>query len=249
MDGLTLFGTWIAAFLTLCILSFLYKDNPFYKFAEYLFVGVSAGYTVALLFHNVFVPNLWKPLVGAGGDKGALEVVFLRGHWDLRILTIIAGLLGVTMLFRFFPKVAWVSRYGIAFSVGLGAGLMFIVYLQTNCIAQIWGTVKLSPVVVTGGPGGWEVDWPTSISNTLLIVGVVSALVYFYFSKEHKGVLGGTARLGIWFLMVSFGATFGYTVMARISLLIGRMNFLIEDWLKLAVIAPIQGALTSLGLL
>ncbi len=80
-------------------------------------------------------------------------------------------------------------------------------------------------------------------------MGVVSALVYFYFSKEHKGVLGSTARLGIWFLMVSFGAAFGYTVMARISLLIGRMEFLIDGWLRPAVIAPIQGALASLGLL
>jgi len=243
MDGLTLLGTWIAALLTLCILSFLYKDNPFYKFAEYLFVGVSAGFWIAYNFHNLLVPNLIDPL------KGAFAVLLVEGRLDFRLLTIIAGLLGITMLFRFFPKAAWVSRYGIAFSVGLGAGLMFIVYLQANCISQIWGTVKLSPIVITEGAGGRYLDWPTSISNTLLIVGVVSALVYFYFSKEHKGVLGGTARLGIWFLMVSFGAAFGYTVMARISLLIGRMEFLIEDWLKLAVIAPIQGVLTSLGLL
>ncbi len=243
MDGLTLLGTWIAALLTLCILSFLYKDNPFYKFAEYLFVGVSAGLWIAYNFHNLLVPNLIDPL------KGAFVVLLAEGRLDFRWLTIIAGLLGVTMLFRFFPKAAWVSRYGIAFSVGLGAGLAFIVYLQANCIYQIWGTVKLSPIVITEGAGGRHFDWQTSISNTLLIVGVVSALVYFYFSKEHKGVLGGTARLGIWFLMVSFGAAFGYTVMARISLLIGRMDFLIEDWLKLAVIAPIQGALTSLGLL
>jgi len=69
----------------------------------------------------------------------------------------------------------------------------------------------------------------------------VSALVYFYFSKEHTGVVGGVARLGIWFLMVSFGAAFGFTVMARISLLIGRMEFLINDWIK--------GTLAALGLL
>ena len=37
-------GAWLAIFLTLCILSFLYKDNPFYKIAEHLFVGVSIGY-------------------------------------------------------------------------------------------------------------------------------------------------------------------------------------------------------------
>jgi hypothetical protein len=235
MDGLTLMGTWIAAILTLCILSFLYKDNPFYKFAEYLFVGISAGFWIAYNYHNLLKPNLLQPLFGAQGEKGAFAVIIQDGQMDFRILTIIAGLLGLTMLFRFFPKVAWVSRYGIAFSVGLGAGLMFIVYLQANCLAQIKGTI-IPPLVFHEG-----FDWGASLANTLLIVGVVSALVYFYFSKEHTGVVGGVARLGIWFLMVSFGAAFGFTVMARISLLIGRMEFLINDWIK--------GTLAALGLL
>ena len=31
--------------------------------------------------------------------------------------------------------------------------------------------------------------------------------------------------------MVGFGASFGYTVMARISLFIGRLQFLLGDWL------------------
>ena len=220
--------------LTLCILSFLYKDNPFYKFAEYLFIGVSAGFWIAYNFHNLLVPNLIDPLFGA---DGAFPKLVREGQLDIRLLTVIAGLLGITMLFRFFPKVAWVSRYGIAFSVGLGAGLMFIVYLQANCIYQIWGTVQLSPIVITESATGWHFDWGASVANTLLIIGVVSALVYFYFSKEHKGLLGGTARLGIWFLMVSFGAAFGYTVMARISLLIGRMEFLIDDWIIETLIA------------
>jgi len=42
MDWTITIGTWVAAFLTLSIFSFLYKDNPFYKFAEHLMVGVSA---------------------------------------------------------------------------------------------------------------------------------------------------------------------------------------------------------------
>jgi hypothetical protein len=235
MDGLTLFGTWIAALLTLFIFSFLYKDNPFYKFAEYLFVGISAGFWIAYNYHNLLKPNLLQPLFGAPGEKGAFATILQEGRMDFRVLTVIAGLLGLTMLFRFFPKVAWVSRYGIAFSVGLGAGLMFIVYLQANCLAQIRGTI-IPPLVFENG-----FDLGASLANTLLIIGVVSALVYFYFSKEHTGAVGAVARLGIWFLMVSFGAAFGYTVMARISLLIGRMEFLINDWIK--------GTLASLGLL
>jgi hypothetical protein len=60
---------------------------------------------------------------------------------------------------------------------------------------------------------------------------VCASLIYFYFSKEQRGFLGGTAKLGIWFLMISFGASFGFTVMARLSLLIGRMDHLIT-WVQ-----------------
>ena len=54
-------GFWLtfAAFLTLAILSFLYKDNPFYKFAEHLYVGVSAAYWMSLGFWTTLVANLF----------------------------------------------------------------------------------------------------------------------------------------------------------------------------------------------
>ena len=70
-----------------------------------------------------------------------------------------------------------------------------------------------------------------TINNLLFLVGLLSTLVFFFFSTEHKGAIKGTAQLGVWFLMVSFGAGYGYTVMSRLSLLIGRFQFLLEDWL------------------
>ena len=63
-------GIWVGAALTLCIFSFLYKDNPFYKFAEHLFVGVSAGYFIILRFWTVIVANLWEPLLKAFSAGG-----------------------------------------------------------------------------------------------------------------------------------------------------------------------------------
>jgi hypothetical protein len=65
-------------------------------------------------------------------------------------------------------------------------------------------------------------------------VGVITVLVYFFFSLEHKGVVGKTARVGVWFLMITFGAAFGFTVMGRITLLVGRFDFLFNDWLGLS---------------
>ena len=38
---------------------------------------------------------------------------------------------------------------------------------------------------------------------------------------------------GVWFLMITFGASFGYTVMGRIALLAIRLEFLLDDWLWL----------------
>ena len=80
------------------------------------------------------------------------------------------------------------------------------------------------PLWIAGDPGA-------SLNHLILVVGVITTLVFFFFSKEHKGAIGGTAKLGIWYLMVSFGAAYGFTVMSRISLLIGRFQFLLDDWL------------------
>ena len=73
---------------------------------------------------------------------------------------------------------------------------------------------------------------PLALCGLVIVLGVFSVLVYFYFSVEHKGVIGRISRIGIWFLMISFGASFGYTIMARISLLMGRFSFLVNTWIR-----------------
>ena len=64
-------------------------------------------------------------------------------------------------------------------------------------------------------------------NNLVILVGTVTGLLYFFFSKDHKGNFGRVTRVGIYFLMISFGASFGFAVMGRISLLIGRFVELI----------------------
>jgi hypothetical protein len=67
----------------------------------------------------------------------------------------------------------------------------------------------------------------------VLVTGTLACLSYFFFSFEHKGALGRISRVGVWVLMITFGAGFGYTVMGRIALLAGRLEFLFDDWLWL----------------
>ena len=201
-----LIGTWIAGFLTLAIFSFLYKDNPVYKLAEHIYVGVSAGYW--LIYVAFF--DVYPMLIQGFQNETGLE------KWIL----LVPGALGLIMLSRWFPRTAWLSRWPIAFTVGIGAGLGITANIQGYVMPQMQAT--LLPVT------GWNM---VSINNVILTVGVVTTILYFYFSKPHKGALGWAARVGIVFIMVSFGASFGYTLMARISLLIGRLYFLLSDLL------------------
>ncbi len=200
-------GSTIAGLLTLAIMSFLYRDNRIYKFAEHLFVGLAAGYYVALQFRSVLLPNLWNPLMA--GDV-----------WNVIPLT-----LALLLFSRFVPSLTWLSRWPIGLMVGAYSGLSLIGFAQGDLVEQLRANmVSFAP----GSPGNeTAAQW---VGNVLLVFGVIACLVYFFFSTEHRGAIGVTARVGIYFLMVSFGASYGFTVMARISLLIGRLNFLLREW-------------------
>jgi hypothetical protein len=119
------------------------------------------------------------------------------------------------MFMRFVPRVGWLSRLPLGFVVGMYAGINVIAFGSGDLIIQLQSTML---DFLHGGWGG--------VSNFLLVLGLACSLLYFYFSKEQKGALGVVSRVGIGFLMVSFGASFGYTVMSRVSLAIGRSRYL-----------------------
>ncbi|MDP8232284.1 MAG: hypothetical protein P9L91_06390 [Candidatus Zophobacter franzmannii] len=208
-DLMTIFGVWMGVVLTFAIFSFLYKDNPLYKVAEQIFVGLSAGYWFVYTIYFIMIPNLYSKLTE---------------DFTGNALLIIPAILGIMMLIRIIPKFEWPSRYPISLLMGTTAGLSFMLFIKSDLIQQLVATM-INP---------FAADNPAQVfGEILMIVGTVTGLAYFYFSKKHEGVFGVTAKVGIYFLMVSFGAAFGYTVMARVSLLIGRIQFLLGDWLHL----------------
>ncbi len=223
-----MFWMTVGTFLTFCIFSFLYQDNPFYRFAEHLVVGVSAGYWIAILYHTSLTDKWIEPLFDSFAAFGSPEGSFL-GKIGSLMLSVIPGAMGVLMFSRFFKKASWISRWPIAFYLGVSAGVALPAYLQGFVIRQVAANM-MDPRSIFGliFAGGSAANFFQGIGEIIIIIGSICGLAYFYFSAEHKGIFGGAAKLGIWILMIGFGATFGYTVMARISLLIGRLNYLIE---------------------
>ena len=217
-------GIWIAALLTLFIFSFLYRDNPFYKFAEHLFVGVSAGYYIILNFWTVIVPNLWQPLTESFRGRGVHDYnhgMFTASLGDYRGWLLIPGVLGLLLFARLWGRAGWISRWSLAVVIGVYAGIKTTGYAQGDLVAQVQASIQ--PL--------WTDDLATSLNAIVFTAGLLASLAFFFYSREQRGALGLVSRVGIGFLMVGFGAGYGYTVMSRVSLLIGRLQFLLGDWL------------------
>src|SRR5215471_10680416 len=143
--------TWVAAFLTLCVFSFLYRDNPFYRFAEHLFVGASAGYLLAEQYQNVIIPNVWIPITTS---KAAPSLV----------LAIIPAILGVLMVARVSSKMAAPARWAIAFYVGIYSGIAVPGYMNAQVMAQLSDAVKpFAP--------GWG-----AVNSALILIGFLTVL-------------------------------------------------------------------------
>lgn len=264
----------IGVVMTIAIFSFLYRDNPFFRAAENLFVGLGLGITLTVLWYNFVKPEIYDILVAPLFDP-AVDVQ--RSN----LLLLIPIGLGLMMLLRISRSYGWVSRYPMSFLVGYWAGFSIQPSIHSNILRHVQATVVSTPMhwvawaavglaamlfaatayfASRGGrlalalkimSGVLAVAYIiarttpylqqtetyaeafASIDKIIILLGVFSVLCYFFFSLEHKGALGAVSRLGIMFLMVAFGASFGYTVMARESLVIGRFQFLLGDWLGL----------------
>ena len=201
-NALMILGGWIAAGLTLFMFSSLYKDNPFYRFGEHLFLGLAVGYGLANTIYLSIINKWYQPL-------------FKDGNWWIIFPTI----LGLMLYTRFFPKVAWISRITFAFLVGFGSGIAIPRIIAGALFPQV--EKFITPLLT-------ETNAFNYFSSILMLIGIFSVLIYFFVSLEHKGVVGAVSKIGIYFVMIAFGASFGYTVMGRVSLLIGRSYDLIE---------------------
>ena len=237
-----IFGAWVAVFFTLAIFSFLYKDNPFYKIAEHAYIGISAGYWLSIGFWTIIQPNLlgrlwpskeyseesfWYSIYDFLGSivpsifpNGGID----KGH-NMDLTYLIPLVLGIMMILSIFKQFNWMARWGIAYTVAIAAGLRAYGYLNSYILGQIKGTIV--PLANTEYPI-FHISDPSLVNNLLILLGTITGLLYFFFSKEQSGSFGKITRLGIYFLMISFGASFGFAVMGRISLLIGRFVSLID---------------------
>ncbi|HPZ84889.1 MAG TPA: hypothetical protein PLR82_00865, partial [Bacillota bacterium] len=171
--------------------------NPVFSFAEHLYVGLAAGQAIAMGWSNINSLAV-KPLTQEG-----------------KISALIPLVLGLLLYTRFLSgEIKWLRRIPTALMVGVGSGLAFTRFAQSDLVGQIRGTML--PL--------------NDINNIIIVLGALCTIAYFFFTSENKAVVG-MSRVGRLLMMIAFGSAFGNTLMGRLSLFIGRLKYLLGDWL------------------
>jgi len=223
-------GIFLAAGLTLIMYSFLYRDNPLFKIAENLYVGVALGYSAVMEWYQIIKMEVYDPFFAAPTSEAFWNAVGIRA---------VPVVLGVLLLMQLSRRHNWLARYPYALMIGWGAGVGIPITVHSFILEQLHPAIaplteKVDPLAVQLAvlSKGWLLGVALPVfGSVVILVGTVTVLFYFFFSVEHKGPAHIPSRIGILFLMVAFGASFGYTVMGRVSLLIGRAQFLLNKWL------------------
>ena len=176
---LDLYWTLISTFFVITVLSYLYRDNIFYKFTEHVFIGIaSAMVLVAAL--RTFLASGWEPLI--------------QGRYML-IIPIIIGVSVFTQLTKDFK---WISNFPFAILLAIGLGVAMRGTIFAQILDQIIATIPRS-----FGPTVWDT------LNTLIIISIVIAsTIYFLFSIPQKGPIQHISTYGIYALLIAFGAGF-----------------------------------------
>ncbi len=194
-------GIWIAVFLTLMVLSFLYKENPFFRLTEYMFVGLSSGYGFAATL-RLFMNQ-------------ALNPIFVDHSLDF-VFPLILGLFFYT---QFSKKYSFLYRVPLSLAIGYGLGITIWSVMQAYLVRQLRATMV---PLFSDSPIG-------TLDNWVIVLGTVLSISYFILHREQKGMYGGLTRAGKYFVLATLGAVFGSTVLGRMALIIQRIQFLAGD--------------------
>jgi hypothetical protein len=203
-------SAFIGFILTLMVFSYLIGDNPLFRIAVYLFIGIASGYAAVVIWHYVLTPKLFEPL----GDPDRLA------------LTVVPLVLSVSLLAKLSPRISQVGSFAMAVLVGVGA-------------ATAVGGALVGTLIPQAGAAMEAFDSRSFfglIEGAVMLAGTVLTLAYFQFGAKRAadGSVGRNALLELlaWlgriFIAVTFGVLFAGVYLAALTAMIERLGSIIN---------------------
>lgn len=226
VETLNDFGPWLAFVLTLMVFSYLLGDNPLFRIAEHLLVGLALGFAWVVAWHSVFLPRVIA-VIGNPDRMKALYTLIPLGGGALLLLKGRRTRSRMTLV---------ISSIPLAYLFGVGAAVALGGAIFGTLIPQVEATMlSLNPADYLADYVPEDI-WAPVIDAIFIVTGTVCTLLYFTFTARGQSPLGrlrgglvrAGAGVGRWFLMFTFGALFGSMAMSRIALLVERITFLMN---------------------
>lgn len=203
---LDLVGSLLGFFFTVAILSYVIGDNPLYRLALHLFVGVAAGYAGLVVITNVLTPRLITPMSS--------------GNPTLSILAAVPLLLFVFLILKLSPRTSAFGNIGVAFMVGVGTAVAIGGAVTGTLFPQVMAT--------------WRINAPSPspiVNQIIIVLGAVTTLLYFQYwlraettaGAERAAVMQVLADIGKGFVVASLGAIYAGMILSGIAVLSDRV--------------------------
>jgi hypothetical protein len=215
-----LLGGVLAFFFTVALLSYLIGDNPLYRVALHLFIGVSVGYVALVVIYQALLPRLFQPLIDG----------VTRGDWLIAGLAAIPLVLFILLLLRLSTRFRGIGNFAVAFMIGVGTAVAIGGAVTGTLIPQITATAKIT------GEGFTFVDF---LNGVIIVIGTVTTLLYFQFWVRGRAATGDAERValirytgyvGQGFLMLTLGVIYGGMILSGMAVLSERLMAL-YGWL------------------
>ena len=217
MSNLTeIIGLALGFLLTILVFSYLMGDNPFFRLAIHIFIGVSAAYVALITVNNVLIPRLILPLIN--GTQGE------------RLLSIILFIPCIFLFFKVTP-LRKAGNWAVAILVGIGAAAAIGGAITGTLFPQMLGTINsVDPSAYTISTSRWD----QAINGLIIVIGTLTTFLYFHFgtqdipgqSNERLPFIESISKIGKVFLAITFGALYAGVYLSSLAALVERLSFI-----------------------
>ena len=210
--------------LTLMVFSYLLGDVPLvgnlYRIAVYIFIGMTAAFTLIVSYEGVILPYLqdiqdpttsWTTL----GNRADIYIFFT------------ALLFALLLLLKPVKSLTWLTNSVLAVVIVVGAAVGAVGALTGTLFPLLQATVAI--------PDDLTADFGALVDTLLIFVGTMTGLYYFHYQVRSNAEGGnqspvgrGFRHIGKVFLVAALGAIYASTILTCLTILTERISFLFQ---------------------
>jgi hypothetical protein len=195
--------------LSIMIFSYLIGDNPLFRFAVHIFIGVSAGVVAVIVIYQVLYPRLVLP--------------FINGTSEQKLVTFFPLVLSILLLFKVSPRLGKVGHIPSAYLLGVGVAVTIGGTVLGTIFPQSLSTIESF---------GKQFSASEKLEGVLILIATISTLLYFYFGAnlemgkplKRPAWIEWSAKVGQVFILITLGAIFAGVYVTSISALSERLT-------------------------